>query len=659
VLTLAMLQACGGGANDAAAPAEAPPQALAVSKPGELTTTLQNTLRKRVASGTATGTGTGVEGGALFSTPVLGSVADPASDTGLRSATLLQEAGVDEANLLIARREQLYTLKSEGTTMLLAGYTRDAAGVARAAQQVSLRDAAAGQTQADGLLFNEEGTALAVVARSWVRGQADSAACLARFCAALSFTPVLNSLTSVQRVALNEQGGLAPGEHLSIDGQLVDSRRIGNRLYLVSSFRPSTVVEQLPPTTTAAEREEAIAALTAAQMLPKIRRNGGAAQPLLAETDCYVQPLNASVVIEITTVTVIDLSVATLPTQSRCIVGGAEALYMSANALYLATTRYVANTSDARGWVFAPNTQTDLHKFALQGGTVAYKGSGVVPGHLGWDPQRKSLRLSEHNGDLRVLTFTGQQGWGATTTDVNGAPVVQVLAPSPAQLTVLREDSAAQGLVAVGALPNTQRPAALGKPGEQVFGVRFVGERAYVVTFRRTDPLYVLDLSNPVDPRTAGQLELAGFSESLFPLPGNLLLGLGRSADANGRVLGLQVALFDVANASAPRLVVAERLGGAASTSALDFSRHGLNLLQAGATTRLALPVTLLDSFGQNGQQGLQRFEVDTVQRTLTMRPLLGARAVNEFGNNAQERSLQIGNQLYYANPNGLDTFTW
>ena len=56
-------------------------------------------------------------------------------------------------------------------------------------------------------------------------------------------------------------------------------------------------------------------------------------------------------------------------------------------------------------------------------------------------------------------------------------------------------------LVKVASLPNAQRPGAIGKENEQVYAVHFAGDRGYVVTFRRTDPLYVLDLSNPADPK--------------------------------------------------------------------------------------------------------------------------------------------------------------
>ena len=120
---------------------------------------------------------------------------------------------------------------------------------------------------------------------------------------------------------------------------------------------------------------------------------------------------------------------------------------------------------------------------------------------------------------------------------------------------MLRESTVDRTLVTLATLPNDQHPEPLGKAGEQVHAVRFVGARGYLVTFRTIDPLYVLDLSNPTDPRTAGSLDVAGFSDYLFPLSDALLFGVGRSVDASGRAAGIQLGVFDVADAGHPTSV--------------------------------------------------------------------------------------------------------
>ncbi len=267
-----------------------------------------------------------------------------------------------------------------------------------------------------------------------------------------------------------------------------------------------------------------------------------------------------------------------------------------------------ANSINTDGMVLSADQRalTVIHKFALAHGSVSYRGTGSVDGHLGWDPQRKSYRLSEHNGDLRVLSFTGSFGW----FNLQDA---QTVAPSPAKLTALRERSSDQTLQAVASLPNAARPAHIGKTGEQVYAVRFLGDRAYVVTFRRTDPLYVLDLSKPTDPKTVGELEVAGFSDYLFPLPNNLLLGVGRDANSNGLVNGLKV----------------------------------------------ALPVTLASTPYANWQHGLQKFEVDTSARTLRAVGLAGPVVNTAQASLWLERSVQMGDTLYYLNNGALTGYGW
>jgi len=229
-----------------------------------------------------------------------------------------------------------------------------------------------------------------------------------------------------------------------------------------------------------------------------------------------------------------------------------------------------------------------------------------------------------------------------------------------ARLTVLRESAGSATLQAVAMLPNTRRPEAIGKAGEQVYGVRFLGPRGYVVTFRQTDPLYVLDLADAADPRIAGALEAPGFSNYLYPLDGGLLLGVGRDADAAGRQLGVKVALFDVADAARPVQLKSLSLGGAGSGTALDASRHGLNFLIVDGVARVALPASLVDGAGGTVEHALLRFEVDTRSRTLTALQALGARTGSGgWGSAGQERSVQTGAQVYHLREDLLTTYGW
>ena len=190
-----------------------------------------------------------------------------------------------------------------------------------------------------------------------------------------------------------------------------------------------------------------------------------------------------------------------------------------------------------------------------------------------------------------------------------------------------------------------------------------MGDRAYLVTFRRADPLYVLDLSNPADPKAVGELTVAGFSEQLYPLANGLLLGVGRDADDKGVVGGIKLALFDVADPARPSQRASFVMGGMFSTSAADYSRHGLNLFMRGNVARIALPVNLAPpgpTFAPNGwQAGLARFEVDTDARTMRERPMVGAVNGNGERNPWLERSLQIEDQVFYLGAGELGAYAW
>ena len=115
---------------------------------------------------------------------------------------------------------------------------------------------------------------------------------------------------------------------------------------------------------------------------------------------------------------------------------------------------------------------------------------------------------------------------------------------------------------------------------ESITSARFVGDTAYVVTFRQTDPLYTIDLSTPTAPKIVGELKLPGFSRYLQPLGEGYLVGIGRDADpATGRTLGLKVSLFDVRDAAAPTEVASYKISQPSdgwSWSDAEWDHHAL-----------------------------------------------------------------------------------
>src|SRR4029434_2854577 len=96
------------------------------------------------------------------------------------------------------------------------------------------------------------------------------------------------------------------------------------------------------------------------------------------------------------------------------------------------------------------------------------------------------------------------------------------------------------------------------------------GPRAFVVTFRQTDPLYSLDLSDPAAPRVTGELKITGYSAHLQPIGEDRLVGIGQEADAVGRVQGTQVSLFDVSDPAAPRRLDRYQVNNGSSEAEYD-----------------------------------------------------------------------------------------
>ncbi|MCX6116280.1 MAG: beta-propeller domain-containing protein [Proteobacteria bacterium] len=111
-------------------------------------------------------------------------------------------------------------------------------------------------------------------------------------------------------------------------------------------------------------------------------------------------------------------------------------------------------------------------------------------------------------------------------------------------------------------------------PGEDIRAIRYVDRNAYIVTFKKTDPLYVIDLQNPVAPKIVGELKIDGFSSMLYPISGSRLLGVGFDAQDQGDfslAQGVQVSLFDVAEKSQPKVLEQKVIGARGSYSEAIF----------------------------------------------------------------------------------------
>jgi uncharacterized secreted protein with C-terminal beta-propeller domain len=165
--------------------------------------------------------------------------------------------------------------------------------------------------------------------------------------------------------------------------------------------------------------------------------------------------------------------------------------------------------------------KTVIHKISVDNLDIDYITNGEVPGHI-----LNQFSMDEHEGYFRIATTTGNS-WGSRAPSLNHMYVLDA------------------NLKIVGSVEDLAK-------GEQIYSTRFMGDRAYMVTFRQVDPLFVVDLSNPESPKVLGQLKVTGFSSYLHPFDENHVIGIGKEATEEGRVQGLKIALFDVSDVANP-----------------------------------------------------------------------------------------------------------
>jgi uncharacterized secreted protein with C-terminal beta-propeller domain len=291
-----------------------------------------------------------------------------------------------------------------------------------------------------------------------------------------------------------------------------------------------------------AENRRIIREADAQDFLPQQRLDGGAGEPLLDCSD-VTHPEIASGLGTISLLTFDPTTPAAIESAAISAVG--DQVYASTDRLYVATAA-------GGGWFWEEDSsrvaRTEVHAFDVTGSDTAYVASGEVPGYA---PDRWSF--SEHEGRLRVAT-TEQKLFRDIESTV----------------TVLEEVGGQ--LVTVGSV------SGMG-PGEQIQSVRWFGDLAIVVTFEQTDPLYTVDLSDPLAPEVLGELKIPGFSAYLHPLGDDLLLGVGQDATSTGQTTGSQVSSFDLSDLRAPGRI-----------SALDMGRHTYSPVEDDARTFTYLP---------------------------------------------------------------------
>jgi hypothetical protein len=355
----------------------------------------------------------------------------------------------------------------------------------------------------------------------------------------------------------------------TIDGGLIDARQVGPTVRVVISSQPRLNFPAQPGGTSDAQQVAANRAVIShanlGSWLPRYEEtSGGATSTGRIACSAVSRPATYSGA-NLLTVLTFDLSSDALGSgDGVSIVADGNTVYGTGASLYVAgDERWLAEAATAGAGVDVPaggtadtpgsaaiEQQTDIYRFDVTGaGPPRFAAGGSVPGYL-----IDQYALSEWQGYLRVATTTGTS-WALA----DGAPAGAQTSSSA--VYVMSTRGPVMRLVG--------RVAGLGLT-ERIYSVRFMGPVGYVVTFRQTDPLYTLDLSNPAQPRVRGSVALTGYSAYLHPVSDTRLIGIGRQADAMGHVGGTQVSLFDVSDLAAPTRLATFVLAGAISSAEFD-----------------------------------------------------------------------------------------
>ena len=267
--------------------------------------------------------------------------------------------------------------------------------------------------------------------------------------------------------------------------------------------------------------------------------------------------------------------------------GAGSTIYSSQENMYIVRGKYTYHGFDYGPMsIIAPSAyevSTEIYKFGLNNGKTEFKCKNTVPGNI-----LNQFSMDEHNGNFRIATTDSSGNW-ISDNSVNN-------------LYILDKD-----LNIIGTLEGLAK-------GERIYSVRFMGDRAYIVTFKQVDPLFVIDVSNPKDPKVLGELKIPGFSEYLHPYSENLIIGIGQDAETTmeyygERTLttGMKMALFDVTDPNNPKELFSTKIGDRGTYSEV-LNNHKAFLFSKEKDI-ISFPITVTQSTGGSVSYGRTTFQ--------------------------------------------------
>lgn len=376
-----------------------------------------------------------------------------------------------------------------------------------------------------------------------------------------------SSQTEVNIVSIADRTAPVVEATLEFDADFVSSRMIEDRLHLVMTTYPNLPSQ---PSDVPAQPIDDIIPNQTVMVGGAVVQDGN-----VANWDAFLHPVDPDGV-GMTVIASLDITTPNDSLKTTAILADAGSIYASTAALYVTDTGYTA-------WD-APRETTDIYRFDLNGDAPEYRASGTVPGRV---PDQFSM--GEQAGYLRVATTR------SGTFNFNG-----VESPSDNAVFVLGVDG--EVLKTVGSVEGIA-------PGEQIYSARFIGDRGFVVTFKKIDPLFTLDVADPANPKIVGTLKVPGYSDYIHPLDADHLLTIGKDADDVGDFAwyqGVQLSVFDVTAFDNPKLSSKVVLGTRGTESEALYEHKAFNYYAP--LEMLAIPVHLFEGQTSGPEYGTPTF---------------------------------------------------
>lgn len=509
----------------------------------------------------------------------VGSTADAAEGDGDGDAdyskTNVQVDGVDEADIVKTDGEYIYFVRQDTVRILKASPVANMVELSK----LSFKDSSFYPNE-----IYVTGNKLIVVGNTW---QSEVSISESREILPYEYG---HSRTKVFVVDVSDRSNPTKLREVSIQGDYSSSRRIGDYVYMVMNKYPGYYGGNP-------------AELDGEVLIPRISdsANGdveASGMPMVGCTDIHYFPGYSRPNYLIVAGIPIDSTFE--PVESEVMLGSSENIYSSLDNLYVASTEYnygfvdpdplpviIDSADDTMEEdvveVVEPEDRekTVVYKFNLDEGKVKFDATGKVPGTI-----LNQFSMDESQGYFRIATTKGDF-WDETNLASNNVYVLDDEMKIVGQI----EDIA---------------------PGERIFSTRFIGKRLYMVTFKNIDPLFVIDLADPKNPKILGKLKIPGYSDYLHPYDENHIIGFGKDAveakeEDGGRsnfawYQGMKMAIFDVSNVEEPKEKFVEIIGDRGTESDLLWNHKAL--LFDKERNLLAFPISVAELTDEQKNSG-------------------------------------------------------